>query len=417
MENKYNGAKFPLDAFPKQISEAILEYEMHQNFDRNPSALSIMVCTAAIIESGTYFYISGEDQPPLIWGNYIQSQGKAKSHLLKHYMGFLYRKNSELFEEPDTKHCYVTKNTTIEGLLKKHIGNRKGVMMFKDELPAFVKGINNYQSGGAKEEWMTSWNGGSFTITRSESLFHCKEIKPCVFGSSQPEKQHVLFDAESLADGFANRFLNTTPFDTTPKKKKSRTTPKPLMKGIEEHIFEPIWNLEARTYYASDEAAMEWLKWTDEMTDKYDETMFESYKEKLFSYSIRISGVLHLLHIEKYKTANGTYNVPFEIPLDIIQKSISVCEFFMLQYAEMLNNLNHKRFPSIVEKELKMKLPPFEKMYRKLTAAPIKYGEIVKYFLDNPYKVDNIKRQIIDKGILFEKNAKTGFYTKTLSDE
>ena len=83
----------------------------------------------------------------------------------------------------------------------------------------------------------------------------------------------------------------------------------------------------------------------------------------------------------------------------------------------MLNNLNHKRFPSIVEKELKMKLPPFEKMYRKLTAAPIKYGEIVKYFLDKPYKVDNIKRQIIDKGILFEKNAKTGLYTKTLSDE
>ena len=56
-------------------------------------------------------------------------------------------------------------------------------------------------------------------------------------------------------------------------------------------------------------------------------------------------------------------------------------------------------------------------MYRKLPAAPMKYGEIVKYFTGNPYKVDNIKRNIIDKGILFEKNAKTGLYTKTLRDE
>ena len=417
MENEYLGDSFPLDSFPEIISDAIIEYETHKNFDRNPASLSILVCAAAIIEMGTYFEINDEDQPPIIWGNIIQSQGSGKSHLLNHYMSFLFRKNTELHQNTEAKHTYVTKNTTIEGMLKHHNGNRKGIMMFKDELPSFVKGINNYQSGGAKEEWMSSWNGGDFTITRSESKYHTTEIKPCLYGGSQPEKQHVLFDAESMGDGFANRFLNTTPYDTTPKKKKSRTKAENRMFFIEQYIFEPIWNLEARTYFASEEANSFWLKWTDKMTEEYGETMFDLYKEKLFSYSIRISGILHLLHIADYKTENGTWNLPLEIPLHIVKKAIGICEFFMKQYAEMLGNLNTQRFPSIVEKELKMKLPPFEKMYRKLPAAPMKYGEIVKYFTGNPYKVDNIKRNIIDKGILFEKNAKTGLYTKTLRDE
>ncbi|MEJ6686667.1 MAG: DUF3987 domain-containing protein [Crocinitomicaceae bacterium] len=417
MENKYLGDSFPLDSFPKQISGAIIEYETHKNFDRNPAALSILVCAAAITEMGTYFEINDEEQPPIIWGNIIQSQGSGKSHLLNHYMSFLFRKNAELHQNPETKHTYVTKNTTIEGMLKHHNGNRKGIMMFKDELPSFVKGINNYQSGGAKEEWMSSWNGGDFTITRSESKYFIPEIKPNLFGGSQPEKQHVLFDVESMGDGFANRFLNTTPYDTTPKKKKSRTKAKNLMLFIEKDILEPIWNLEVRTYYASKEADEFWLTWTDKMTEEYGETMFDLYKEKLFSYSIRISGILHLLHIADYKTKNDTYNLPLEIPLHIIKKAIDICKFFMKQYAEMLGSLNTQRFPSIVEKELNMKLPLFQTNYKKLSNSPMKYSEIVNYFIGKPYKVDNIKRQIIDKGILFEKNAKTGLYAKTLSNE
>ena len=368
--------EFPLVAFPKEFQELIINYEGSKNFDRNIQALAYLVHTASIIEMGTQFWIAGFNQPPIIWGNIIQPSGRAKSHLMRHCLSYLNEKNDELHTDSNVIHTYVTNNTTIEGLFKKHIGNRKGVTMFKDELPAFVKGINNYQSGGAKEEWMNAWNGGSQTLTRSEKNFHSTDVKPNVFGGSQPEKVHFLFDAESLADGFSARFLHTEPYIAKKQKKPKLKMNNEKLNFFHKIKHEPIWELPARTYYATEKGDEIWREWCDERDEQYEGyPQYEAYQSKLESYAIRIAGILHIMSYNKSdEILSGT------IPDTAVENATKICDYFMGQFGRMLDNLSMHRFPDKLSEVLKNKRPEFQRIYSKLNGEHYSFSDIVNIF-------------------------------------
>ena len=410
MENR---AEFPLGAFPDHIQDTIIHYEQTKNFDRNIQALATIVHIASLVEMGTRFYVNGFDQVPIIWGNIIQESGKSKSHLMRHCLSHLFQKNEELHQDKQIKHTYVTTNTTIEGLFKKHINNRKGITMFKDELTGFVKGINNYQSGGAKEEWMNAWNGGSQDLTRSENVFHVDDLKPNILGATQPEKVYQLFDSESLGDGFATRFLNTEPYKVGKIYKPKTRAKQDQLKILDYLVHEPIWNLPARSYESTPEGDEIWRKWCDQKTDEYyGYPQYEMAQSKMETYAIRISGILHLMGIKPEENLS-----PIIAP-QTIENSIHICDFFMGQYERMLNNLSMHRFPDKLEQELKTKTPKFQKIYAELNGKHYGNSELCNLF-DNTYGPDNIKK-ILSKNILFQKHKKGGqhpTYTKTLRNE
>jgi len=412
--DKNKRAEFPLDAFPKAYRKCILHYEHTKNFDRNIQALATLVHVASLIEIGTKFYINGWDAVPVIWGNIIQDSGKAKGHLMRHCMSYLRRMNDELLEDTSVKHCYMTKNTTIEGLMKKHIGNRKGLMMFKDEIPGWRKGICNYQSNGAKEEWMSAWDGESDPITRSEDIYYTKYLKPNILGASQPEKTPQLFEGEDLTDGFSTRFLNSEPYYVGTIKKPRVKASDDAIKLLDKMHNERIWNLPAQEYHATDEASTEWLDWCDQKQEEYKGLkQYLLYQNKLETYAMRISGILHIMSVgedgEKFSTT---------IQKETVQNAIKICDFYMGQYERMLNNLSIHRFPDKLEQELRTKNPVFQKVYSELNGKHYRNSDLCNMFTD-AYGEDNIKN-ILKRNILFQRHKKSGehpTYTKTLKDE
>tara|TARA_R110001606_G_scaffold399168_1_gene581252 strand:- start:4851 stop:6110 length:1260 start_codon:yes stop_codon:yes gene_type:complete len=419
MGNSSDGIEFPLDAFPNQISELIAHYEDRLKFDRNASALAVLVHTASILEMGTSFEIMGMKQPPIIWANIIQDSGTAKGHLMDNYMAYLFEQNKNL-ENTDAMHTYYTTNFTLEGLLKKNINNPKGVMIYKDELSSLVKGFSNYNASGVKEDMMNLWNGGPQVIARSnDAPLRIPNVKPNMLGATQPEKVINLFSDESLTDGFTPRFLNCEVFDSSYSKRSREKADKNLLKLINYRINAPLWNLQAQTYIASKEADEHWLDWSDARRKTYwNFKQYKMYQSKLDSYATRLSGILHALHINDYEKQDSKSYLPTEIPLHIVEKATKVCDFFMGQYERMLNNLSVQRFPNAIQKELNKMNPKFQALYGQLNGRKYTNGELVTHFKDY-CKEQNVHKNILKNTILFKKEGerKQTRYTKTLSDE
>jgi len=418
MENKNLGIEFPLEAFPHIFSDAILEYEDKLHFDRNASALAVLVHTASILDMGTTFEIMSRKQPPIIWANIIQDSGTAKGHLMDNYMEHLYNQNTEL--PIDAMFTYKATDATMEGLIKKHIGNSKGIMLYKDELPGMVKGFNKYQSGDDKEKYLSLWDGkGEDVIRSSDTPLKIAVTKVNIMGATQPEKVPILFPDESITEGFATRFLNAEVYDSGYKKKSRVKVDRSKMALLNYSINAPLWNIQAQNYIASPEADECWLDWSDARTKQYfDYKNFKLYQGKMDSYAIRLMGILHAMHLNDYKSLNDKAYLPIEVPLHIVEKATMLCDFFMGQYERMLKNLSAQRFPTAIQNELSKQSPEFQMLYNQLNGKEYTNGELVEHF-SSYCKAQNVHKRILKNNILFKSKGehKGKRYTKTLRND
>jgi hypothetical protein len=103
-------------------------------------------------------------------------------------------------------------DSTMEALADVVSGNPLGVILWRDELAAWLANLNRYANGGSdRAHWLEAWSAAGITINRRSRTrpLHLPKFPVSVVGTIQPDRI-----ADALAgddDGLAARFLYAWP--------------------------------------------------------------------------------------------------------------------------------------------------------------------------------------------------------------
>ena len=112
-------------------------------------------------------------------------------------------KKQELDREPSGPRRYMTQDATVEmlgELLKK---NPRGLLVVRDELAGWFRGLEKAGREGDREFFLEAWNGDvSFTVDRiGRGTVHIPGLTLSILGGIQPGKLKAYID-EAVSDGW-----------------------------------------------------------------------------------------------------------------------------------------------------------------------------------------------------------------------
>ncbi|MBS0527025.1 MAG: DUF3987 domain-containing protein [Proteobacteria bacterium] len=116
------------------------------------------------------------------------------------------------FDEVYVPSQIVVGDATLEALADVVSGNPRGVIMWRDELAAWLANLGRYANGGSdRAHWLEAWAAAGITVNRRSRNrpLHLRRFPVSVIGSIQPDRI-----AEALSgsdDGMAARFLYAWP--------------------------------------------------------------------------------------------------------------------------------------------------------------------------------------------------------------
>ncbi|QDV37434.1 DUF3987 domain-containing protein [Tautonia plasticadhaerens] len=106
----------------------------------------------------------------------------------------------------------ITSDATVESLAPILKQNPRGLLMHRDELPGWVRSMDQYRGGKGSDRqfYLSAWSGQDVIVDRkgdgTRSLY-VPEPSLSVLGSIQPDMLGELADARSRQDGFLDRLL------------------------------------------------------------------------------------------------------------------------------------------------------------------------------------------------------------------
>lgn len=116
------------------------------------------------------------------------------------------------FTETFTPTQLVVADSTMEALADVVAGNPRGVILWRDELAAWIANLNRYANGGSdRAQWLEAWSASGVTINRRSRAnpLHLEKFPISVVGTIQPDRIAEAFSGGD--DGMAARFLFSWP--------------------------------------------------------------------------------------------------------------------------------------------------------------------------------------------------------------
>ena len=266
---KLEDIQFPIEVFPESYQHFIYENQRTLNFAPDYISCAILATVASCIGNSIKIRVkNGYIDSPIFWFAIVGSRGANKTHpiasILKPFKN-IEKKNFDLYtglineynllqdkdkgqkKKPMFRQLMIS-DFTIEALQQALFFNKKGILLYKDELIGFFKDMNKYKkSGGDEEFFLESFNNGSFTINRkTQDTVRLSNIFINIIGTIQDE---VLTDlAKTHTDnGLIDRFLFT----------RSEKLAKPLTADNMHESFGEWWSAKVNDF-------MDISKYTDE---------------------------------------------------------------------------------------------------------------------------------------------------------
>lgn len=239
----FTGSTFPISIFPSEIRNIIAEVHECQGFPIDYIASAMLVAIAVGIGNTHLAELKrGWQESPILYVALVGRPGTNKSHPLsfamKPFLDFDYQEN-KLYErsyaeydnimrmsrkerieggfpeqptEPMRKRFLVS-DITPEGLSFIHAQNKRGLCLWTDELSAWFKNFNRYNSGSEEQFWLSVFSAKATISDRkgNRSSIFIKRPYISVVGTIQKKILGELSKGERSSNGFIDRILFVMP--------------------------------------------------------------------------------------------------------------------------------------------------------------------------------------------------------------
>src|SRR5262249_4503197 len=189
------------DVFPGPVANFVRKVAAAMGCPSDFPGLGVLVVSGAAIGAARSLMVKGGGhEKPGMYAVIVSRPGTAKTPALKTIMSTMYERQDRLdqnytaalrqyrkdvdavkqwkpseegetppekpAEPPPMRHVFAA-DTTVEALAANLKDNRKGILVFRDELPAWVRGLNQYKGRGTDRQfYMSLWSGEMVKVDR-----------------------------------------------------------------------------------------------------------------------------------------------------------------------------------------------------------------------------------------------------------
>ena len=318
-----NNNPFPIDVFPKVMQE--FAYESYNKFQFSLDYLGAGMLAAISSSIGNSLKVKvkkGWNEKANLFTVIVGRPGDSKSHALNccflpihikenqlftEYSKLLLEYEDELKTDAKTKlrkpllSKYLISDFTPEALILHHSNNKRGLYIYVDELNAWIKNFNRYNSSGEAETYLSLWSGTTISIDRaSGKSLRIEDPFIGVIGSTQISVLKSFAKDGRSSNGFMDRLLFVYP-DT---QKTLKWNINKVDERILENYFSIISNLietsidqEEPLLIPIEESAKKHLfDWQNNRPEDYLFEYERSIEIKLQQYVIRFALILQSIH-------------------------------------------------------------------------------------------------------------------------
>lgn len=231
----YEDIKFPLDIFPIELQNYILQCNLSLDSSIDYMGCSFLWLLSVIIGNAVKIQVKpGWIEPATVWMTIVGKAGIGKTPSISNivyplnkennreikkfvksydkYNEFMAldkkdKENTEQIKKP-VKTQFIADDITLEALVDMHEENKNSIGVFKDELAGWIKDMNKYRSGSDLEFWLSTWSAKSVSLNRktAKSSFVAHPLIP-VLGGIQPGVFDTFYTDENKDNGFIDRML------------------------------------------------------------------------------------------------------------------------------------------------------------------------------------------------------------------
>ncbi len=319
---------FPLESLPQPIQQFVEEGAQSLPAPYELLAIPCLVSMGAAIGNSRVLQLKeGWVEHSALYAAVVCESGTMKSPAMDKGTSFLR-------DLQTSSHRTWTSNTTVESLARLLKDTPRGILMYQDELSAWVHSMNQYRQGKGsdKEFFLSAWGRQSYVIDRvglENGPIHVD--KPClsIVGAIPPDMLGELDPAAGQADGFLPRVLFGWPKSMTPQWSEITIQPATL-----QAIRDVFTNLGALDYNPQNdslpltltpEAQERFIAWHNHHFQEGEEQASSPFLQgvyaKLKGYCARLS----LIH------ALGTNPATDIVGLDSLEAGINLVSYFKAQ--------------------------------------------------------------------------------------
>lgn len=264
--------------------------------------------------------------------------------------------NAIIPPKPQT-YRFVYGDTTQEALTNDMERNIKGAIIFRDELSAWISGMNRYNSGNSERGfWLEAFNGNKFVCNRvkyDDERLEIQNLLVSVFGTIQPQRliDTVLSDR---GDGFLARFLWVYPELKPAAIPQNIALPENMLAAFEklDSLLDPYMDNaenQKKCLSLSAEATEFFNTWYLAHLNKsqQEESILKHFLGKGQGYVLRLALLLELLW-----WASSEYDEPTEVRLEAIKSAIELYDNYLTPMCERVYNMYYSPSQNIEARAL-----------------------------------------------------------------
>lgn len=243
--------------------------------------------------------------------------------------------------KPSQIHYWINE-CTVAAVAPILAENPRGVLLTMDELAGWIKGMDQFKSGGKgndRQFFLSAWSGSPFKIdrkgNRDEGSILISHPFLSLIGTIQPDSLNLLVEEKGREDGLIDRFLFACPallpkrpwsdYEVPDHLKAGWAAAITILAGLQFQMREGRQVPDPVSMSA--EARQVWVEWVDMLTAETNDSEFPMILRgpwaKFKSICARLALILHMLKIAYRVEAQA--NV---LSADTMQGAILLVQFF-----------------------------------------------------------------------------------------
>ena len=360
---------FPIDIFPKEIQEYIIECNQTLDSSIDYMGCSMLWLISVIVGNSMQIEVKkGWYEMANIWVAIAGRAGLGKTPSINNIIYPLQRVNSkkikdyirqyekyEIYQKATdeekkqhehvkkpVKQQFIANDITLEALIDLHQESKNAVGVFKDELNGWFKDMNKYRAGSDLEFWLSSWSGKAVSMNRktARSSFVDKPFIP-VLGGIQPSILAMAYTEENKDNGFVDRMLLTYPdleiekYNTNEMREETIQWYETFIVSFYDHVklnmmdYDEDREIKPHTAVLTPDARKEWQRMFNDITDVQNSDEENEYMKSMLpkqkSYIPRFALLIHVLNYYMDMMNND----PYKVSKESILKAEKLSKYFI----------------------------------------------------------------------------------------